>query len=340
MNGVDIYGRYGNTNTQGDASAVSPNGGLSLINNVLSIQLDPNPFNDLFLSSAGLLHTSVIVSPNGGLVSTNNNLSILLDPSTNNDLSISSAGLLHTAITASMFGGLTLANNIVSIKLDPRVQNDLLLSSDGIFHRGNTTTSTGGLSIDSDNALSILLDPSTDNDLSLSSNGLLGNGLKIDGTNTMRGNLNVGVNNVLIGDLSGGVTNQSAICIKQDGQLSNSASASIFGLKFYNSTSNDGYYMGYTMDGYFGIYNQTNAGTYRKLIDIGSDSTYLYSLLTMSGNRITGLSLPISYNDAATKGYVDTLATTVAVSGGLSITSPSVLSIQLDPSSSNDLTLI
>ena len=93
------------------------------------------------------------------------------------------------------------------------------------------------------------------------------------------------------------------------------------------------------MDGYFGIYNQTNADTYQLLMDIGINSTYLYSPLTMSGNRIMGLSLPISYTDAATKGYVDTLATTVSVSGGLSITSPSVLSIQLDPSSSNDLTL-
>ena len=149
----------------------------------------------------------------------------------------------------------------------------------------------------------------------------------------MQANLNIGLNNVLVGDFSGGVTNLSSICIKQAGQISNTAvSSSIFGLKFYNSTTNDGYYMGYTIDGYFGIFNQTNAATYQKLIDIGVDSIYLYKSLTMSGNRITGLSLPISYNDAATKGYVDTLAPSVAASGGLSITSPSVLSIQLDPS--------
>src|SRR5579863_7106063 len=104
MDTVDIYGRYGNTNTTSNgasSSAVSPNGGLSLINNNLSILLDPNPFNDLFLSSAGLLHSSNTVAANGGLVSTNNTLSILLDPSMNNDLSISSAGLLHTTITAN-----------------------------------------------------------------------------------------------------------------------------------------------------------------------------------------------------------------------------------------------
>ena len=110
----------------------------------------------------------------------------------------------------------------------------------------------------------------------------MGNGLKIDGTNLMQGNLNVDVNNVLVGDFSGGVTNLSAICIKQAGQISNSAASSIFGLKFYNSITNDGYYMGYTIDGYFGIFNQTNAATYQKLIDIGVDSTYLYKPLTMS----------------------------------------------------------
>ena len=167
----------------------------------------------------------------------------------------------------------------------------------------------------------------------------MGNGLKIDGTNSMQANLNVGLNNLLVGDFSGGVTNLSSICIKQSGQISNTAASSIFGLKFYNSTSNDGYYMGYTIDGYLGIFNQTNAATYQKLVDIGTDSIYLYKSLTMSGNRITGLSLPISYNDAATKGYVDTLSTTVAAGGGLSLTSPSVLSIQLDPSLDNDLVL-
>ena len=95
MNGVDIWGRYGNSNTQGDASNVSPTGGLNLVDNTLSIKLDPNPFNDLFLSSAGLLHSSNTLSPSGGLVSNNNILSILLDPSTNNDLSLSSDGSLH-----------------------------------------------------------------------------------------------------------------------------------------------------------------------------------------------------------------------------------------------------
>ena len=59
MNSVDIYGRYGNTNTQSDASAVSASGGLNLVNNTLSIKLGPNPFNDLFLSSAGLLLTYI-----------------------------------------------------------------------------------------------------------------------------------------------------------------------------------------------------------------------------------------------------------------------------------------
>ena len=78
MNGVDIWGRYGttNTNTQGDGNAVSTTGGLNLVNNTLSIKLDPNPFNDLFLSSAGLLHSSNTVAANGGLVSNNNILSI------------------------------------------------------------------------------------------------------------------------------------------------------------------------------------------------------------------------------------------------------------------------
>ena len=170
----------------------------------------------------------------------------------------------------------------------------------------------------------------------------MGNGLKIDGTNSMQANLNIGLNNVLVGDFSGGVTNLSAICIKQAGQISNTAASSIYGLKFYNSITNDGYYMGYTIDGYFGIFNQTNAATYQKLIDIGTDSTYLYKPLTMSGNIITGLGLPISYNDAATKGYVDTLATIVAVDGGLSLTSTTggnSLAIQLDPSPNNDLSL-
>ena len=155
----------------------------------------------------------------------------------------------------------------------------------------------------------------------------------------MQANLNVGSNNVLIGDFSGGGGNLSTICIKQDGQISNTAASSIYGLKFYNSISNDGYYMGYTIDGYFGIFKQTNAATYQKLIDIGSDSTFLYKPLTMSGNIITGLSLPISYNDAATKGYVDTLAPSVATGGGLSIAPASILSIQLDPSLDNDLSL-
>src|SRR5271165_5817258 len=109
MNSVDIYGQYGNTNTIRDASAVSPNGGLSLIDNTLSILLDPNPFNDLFLSSAGLLHSANIIASNSGLTLVNNNLSILLDPNSNNDLFLSSAGLLHAAITAN--NGLNLTNN-------------------------------------------------------------------------------------------------------------------------------------------------------------------------------------------------------------------------------------
>ena len=89
MNGIDIWGRYGNSNSQGDASDVSPTGGLYLVNNTLSIKLDPNPFNDLFLSYSGLLHSSNTVTANGGLVSNNNILSILLDPSRNNDLRLS-----------------------------------------------------------------------------------------------------------------------------------------------------------------------------------------------------------------------------------------------------------
>ena len=68
----------------------------------------------------------------------------------------------------------------------------------------------------------------------------------------MQGNVNVGLNNVLVGDMSD-VPNQSAICIKQQGKLSNSSSSSVFGLKFYNSSSNDAYYMGYTNAGYLGI---------------------------------------------------------------------------------------
>src|SRR5271157_4259330 len=101
MNSVDIYGQYGNTNTIRDASAVSPNGGLSLIDNTLSILLDPNPFNNFFLSSAGLLHSANIVTSNGGLTLTKNNLSIKLDPQTSNDLSLSSAGIYHRGNSVS-----------------------------------------------------------------------------------------------------------------------------------------------------------------------------------------------------------------------------------------------
>ena len=61
---------------------------------------------------------------------------------------------------------------------------------------GNVVSSMSGLEVINNN-VNIMLDPNPNNDLSISSNGLLGNGLLTSGTNSMKGNLNMGSNNII-----------------------------------------------------------------------------------------------------------------------------------------------
>jgi hypothetical protein len=133
-----------------------------------------------------------------------------------------------------------------------------------------------------------------------------GSFLKLDGSNSMTGNLNVPSNNVLIGNQTG-LPNTSAICLKQTGQLNNTSGTSIYGLKFYNSGSTDAYYTGYSNGGVYGIFQQTVAAIYTRLFDISSTLCTIYPQLSLNNTTITNVSNPVNPQDAATKNYVDTV---------------------------------
>src|SRR5271157_5680378 len=112
-------------------------------------------------------------------------------------------------------------------------------TSETVNNSFNGVLSNSGLILTNGN-LSLKIDPNPINDLSLSTNGLLGNGLKINGSNSMSGNLNMNNNDILVGNLTG-APNLSAVTIKQLGQLNISGSTSIYGIKMFNNTTNDAY---------------------------------------------------------------------------------------------------
>jgi hypothetical protein len=111
--------------------------------------------------------------------------------------------------------------------------------------------------------------------------------------------------NLLIGDLSA-APNTSQICIKQNGQLNNTSASSVYGMKFYNSGSNDAYVVGYSTGGTFSVFSQTSTGVYTRIFDFGSGGVKSYTSMDMNTNKISGVIDPTLDQDVATKKYVDT----------------------------------
>ena len=136
MNGVDVYGRYGTVVTQ--------TSGLEVINNCVSVMLDPNPNNDLTISSNGLLGNGLLTtgmnSMQANLNMGNHKIINALTPSISTDVAtkgyvdgaIGGDGALLLNGTNQMTGSLNFGNNKGINVLTPTVvqilqQKDMLI---------------------------------------------------------------------------------------------------------------------------------------------------------------------------------------------------------------------
>lgn len=99
----------------------------------------------------------------------------------------------------------------------------------------------------------------------------------------------------------------SAIIIKQTGQLNQNAGSSVQGLAFENPGSSDSYYIGYAVGGSFSIFNHTSTGVYTRIADFKGDNggVRFYNQLDMGLNKIISMAEPAGGSDATTKNYVD-----------------------------------
>jgi hypothetical protein len=111
-------------------------------------------------------------------------------------------------------------------------------------------------------------------------------------------------NNLIIGAVTD--TNKGVLSIKQTAQLNNTGATSTYGLKFYNSGTDDCYYMGYAVGGVFAIFSQSVGGTYTRLMELSVGGSSIHASLNMNSNQINSVADPTGVQDAATKNYVDT----------------------------------
>src|SRR5271156_722542 len=129
MNGVDVYGRYGNV--------VTSMSGLEVINNSVAVMLDPNPNNDLTISSNGLLGLGLLTT---GMNSMQANLNMgnykiinALTPTISTDVAtkgyvdgaIGGDGALLLSGANQMAGSLNFGNNKGINALTPTTSTDV-----------------------------------------------------------------------------------------------------------------------------------------------------------------------------------------------------------------------
>jgi hypothetical protein len=145
--------------------------------------------------------------------------------------------------------------------------------------------------------------------------------LRVDGTGTMLGPLRIGLN----GAVSDG---SAAVSIKQYGRTAANALDSTYGIKHYDSLSNNSFYTGFTSSLTYGIFSCTGT-TYSKIVEFSPSGSILYTFLDMNFNRIHNLANPIGIQDAATKNYVDAncvrLDGTAPMTGNLNMTTNRII---------------
>src|SRR5271155_3386703 len=129
MSGVDVYGRYGNV--------VTSMSGLEVINNNVAVMLDPNPNNDLTITSSGLLGNGLLTtgmnSMQASLNMNNNKLINLATPTLTTDGAtkgyvdgaVGGDGALLLNGTNSMTGSLNFGNNKGINVLTPTLSTDV-----------------------------------------------------------------------------------------------------------------------------------------------------------------------------------------------------------------------
>ena len=126
MTGVDVYGRYGNI--------VTTMSGLEVIDNNVNIMLDPNPNNDLTITSNGLLGNGLLItgmnSMQANLNMGNNKIINASTPSLSTDVAtkgyvdgaIGGDGALLLSGANQMTGSLNFGNNKGINVLTPTTQ--------------------------------------------------------------------------------------------------------------------------------------------------------------------------------------------------------------------------
>ena len=91
-------------------------------------------------------------------------------------------------------------------------------------------------------------------------------------------------------------TNLSAISLKQQGKLSNTAGTSVYGYKVYNDTTDDAYYSGFDTSGNLTTFYETAFQTFTPLTSLNTTT------LNMNNLRISNLGNPVNPQDAMTFG--------------------------------------
>src|SRR5579863_10471039 len=129
MDSVDVYGRYGNV--------VTSTSGLEIINNCTAIMLDPNPNNDLSISSNGLMGNGLLItgmnSMQADLNVGNHKIVNASTPTISTDVAtkgyvdgaIGSDGALLLSGANQMGGSLNFGNNKGINALSPTISTDV-----------------------------------------------------------------------------------------------------------------------------------------------------------------------------------------------------------------------
>src|SRR5271156_2653413 len=168
MNGVDVYGRYGNV--------VTSMSGLEVRNNSVAVMLDPNPNNDLTISSNGLLGLGLLTT---GMNSMQANLNMgnykiinALTPTISTDVAtkgyvdgaIGGDGALLLSGANQMAGSLNFGNNKGINALTPTVSTDVAtkgyvdgaISTDGALLLNGTNSMTSSLNFGNNKGINAL----------------------------------------------------------------------------------------------------------------------------------------------------------------------------------------
>jgi hypothetical protein len=173
-----------------------------------------------------------------------------------------------------------------------------------------TTYSTSGISLNS-HTINNVGNPVNPQDAATKSytDVISAASLQINGSNNMTGNLNIPSNNVIIGGTAN-TQNLAALSIKQSGDVSNTPTSSICGIKMYKgSTNNYNYYFGVDGSGFLSFYFQATNGTCTTLFSVNNAGQINF----LNTGNIINMINPVNPQDGATKYYVDNVAVTTSV---------------------------